>query len=89
MTTTEQMMQARIANLMSEIKQTMRQKAMMDFEEHRTFYPPRDWWEEWTWDNEETGEHLTQQEAREHIDSKIMDYADEMQEAILDTIRDF
>lgn len=46
MTTTEQMMQARIANLMSEIKQTMRQKAIMDFEEHRTFYPPRNGWEE-------------------------------------------
>jgi hypothetical protein len=67
----------------------MQQKAKMDFEEHRTFYPPKDGWDEWTWDNEETGEHLTQEEARKYIDTKIGDYADEMQEDILNIIRDF
>lgn len=86
---TDQYKQGRLQNLMKEIEKTMRQKAIMDFEEHRTFYPPRNGWEEWIRDNEETGEHLTQEEAREHIDTKIGDYADEMQETILNTIRDF
>jgi hypothetical protein len=31
---------------MKEIERTMQQKAKMDFEEHRTFYPPKDGWDE-------------------------------------------
>jgi len=43
---TNQYKQGRLQNLMKEIERTMQQKAMMDFEEHRTFYPPKDGWDE-------------------------------------------
>ena len=80
--------QNQLNDLYNEIERTLRQKAMIEFEEHRTFYPPIDGWTEWTWDNEETGETLTQAEAFEMIETKIGEYAQEMETTIIQAIMD-
>lgn len=84
--------QDQLKELMDEIETTLRQKAMMDFEEHREFYPPNNGWEDWMWENEETGESLTQQEAYEWVEAKIGEYAEDLKyntdlkQAIMDNI---
>lgn len=63
-------------------------KAKHDFEEERTFYPPRDGWEEWEWHNEETGETYTQEEARIHIEDKITEMLEEITPTLVQTAMD-
>jgi len=61
------------ATLRGQLETILTMKAKHDFEQERTFYPPRNGREEWTWHNENTGEHYTQEEAWTHIESAKAD----------------
>ena len=76
-----------ITKFLAELGKTLRQKAMMEFEEHREFYPPNNGREEWEWTNDNC-ESMTQEEARKRIDDKVVEYIESMKEDLLQMARD-
>lgn len=76
------------ATLRGQLETILTMKAKHDFEKERTFYPPRDGWEEWERHNEETGETYTQEEARTHIESAKADLLEEIIPELTQTAMD-